>query len=199
METSLLDLKPEELERLEPQEFVDHVRELFAYNSNLPVTQRRSDADRTLESMLAYTSHPRFAKLSPIGVLFVLMKGYENTDESDVFDFIEEAGEYLESIENHDENGRWNMTDNLSPELLKLFGKAQSTELIPKDWQAPAIHGLANSKPLMETNFYRNETQLTVDELYALNPAEFVSIARDTFALNSALVDDEVKLFVFTI
>ena len=200
MERRLLSLKTAELLKLSHEEFIDCIREIYFVNCNLSDEERAEDAKRTLTCMKVYLSQKRFTASSPLGILGQLLQGFELEGEGDVFDFIDDAGEYLESLEDIDDDGKWKMTDNLSPNLLKLFGKAAASDLPSiDDWKAPIIHGLGNSKKLMDTNLVLGDKKLTVDELFALSTSEFLNAARETFTLNNANTNPDQRIYENTV
>jgi len=65
--------------------------------------------------------------------LYEIMEGFKDTETDD-----------------------WNITENMSPNLLSLFNKTPSvsndTATVTSDWSTPAYHGLENSLPIIFVN-----------------------------------------------
>ena len=200
MDRRLLHLKTADLLQLSTDAFVDYIREMYFLNYDLSHDDRAEDARRTMTCMKVYIFQKRFPSSSPVGVLGQLLRGFESEGGGDVFDFIDDTGEYLESLEDMDDEGKWKMTDNLSPNLLQLFGKAAALDLPSvDDWKAPIIHGLGNSKKLMDTNLVLGDKKLTVDQLFTLSPSEFLNATRETFTLNNSNADPEQRIYENTV
>lgn len=200
MERRLFNLKTAELLKLSHEEFVDCIKEVYFLNYDLSYGERAGDAQRTMTCMKVYLFQKRFPSSSPMGTLGQLLRGFEIEGEGDVFDFIYDASEYLESLEDIDDEGKWKMTDNLSPNLLKLFGKAAASDLPSvDDWRAPIVHGLGNSKRLMDTNLVLGDKKLTIDELFALSTSDFINAARETFSLNNLNTNPDQRIYENTV
>ena len=200
MQPRLFTLKTAELLRLSHEDFIDCIREVYFYHCDLSFEERAADAQRLMTCMEVYLFQKRFSPSSPMGILGQLLRGFAIEGEGDVFDFIFDASEYLESLEDIDDEGKWKMTDNLSPNLLKLFGKAVTSELPSiDDWRAPIVHGLGNSKRLMDTNLVLGGKKLTIDELFSLSTSEFINAARETFTLNNSNLNPDQRTYENTV
>ena len=191
---SLVHISKGELYALSPADFVTALRHTFVSYIGRPHITRLRAAEQTFWAITTYAAQEKFPLDSALGKIHQVLRDVDFDDEYDIFDCIEvELADYIEAV---DEQGQWDMSSNLSPNLLKLFEKTRKSDLPSiADWTAPSEPGLGNSVRLVETNFQFRNTKLTVDQLLNLKPKEFVEAARDTFSISYGVSNPSRRLF----
>lgn len=190
---SLSHITTGELYALSPSDFVTALRNTFAINIGRSNVSRLHAAEKTYWAITTYTAQKKFPPESALGKIGQLLLELDFDDDYDIFDSIEvDLADYIEAV---DEQGEWDLTSNLSPNLLQLFDKSRKEDMPSvSDWTAPSQSGLGNSDKLIDTNFQFRNAKLSVDQLLNLEPSEFVEAARDTFSISYSLLDPSQRL-----
>lgn len=190
---SLAHISTGELYALTPSDFVTALRHTFISNIGKPHVSRLRAAEQTYWAITTYAAQKKFPLDSALGKIGQLLRDIDFDEDYDIFDCIEvELADYIEAV---DEQGHWEISNNLSPNLLNLFEKTRKNDLPSvSDWAAPSQHGLGNSSKLVETNFQLHNRKLSVNQLLSLKPSEFMEAARDTFSISYNILDPSRRL-----
>jgi len=151
-------------EDMTPPQFIHAARKQVSRTKSDPVKARA-----TLTLLLDWVEENpiRFGPESAMGKLVDLIMKFDDdddVDDNDVSTFMSLIGEFFKKITAKDiaETENWEMSSNMSPNLLLLFGKPVAPR---KDnnsgWNAPDKAGMSNSNAVVPTekNAYKEEAR----------------------------------------
>lgn len=153
--------------------FEDMTPPQFLHAARKQVNRTKSDpvkARETLTLLLDWVEENpiRFGPESAMGRLVDLIMKFdddETVDDIDVSTFMSIIGEFFKKITAKDISDveNWEMSSNMSPNLLLLFGKPMAARKDGNgDWNAPDKAGMSNSKAVVPTdkNAYKEEVRV---------------------------------------
>jgi hypothetical protein len=143
--------------------FDDMTPPQFLHAARKAVNKVRNDPKyyrEYLSALLAWVDdNPvRFGPDSAMGRLTQIITRFDDIDDDDIGDndvvmFMRIIFEFFRSVTAEDISNveNWELTTNMSPNLLGLFGRPKSDVKVDTDWEAPDKPGLGNSDPAFAT------------------------------------------------
>ena len=176
---------------------------------------KREEAVEVIEIMKGKFNEPDNIPRSRRGSAFNLISNALNefdpedeglTDE-DYIDYIDTIHDILDEIEkNNYEDTKYQIKSNMSPNLLRLFGRKEGFEppALPDNWERPKTYGLSNSAPIIPNLFkdltlrkFVKAVKVQVAKIAACSGQARQSVSRSTFQSVKTYVKDAYATGLF--